>query len=237
MDYNGVLVGLGNPGARYEGTRHNCGFALVDALVDFGRRHGVVDEMNGGKFACQLWRVRLPRLGGSWLAAKPQTFMNLSGQCVQPLLAWHKLKPQDLVVAHDELDISPGELRFKFGGGNAGHNGLKSITELLGTPDFYRLRMGIGRPPHKGDVTNWVLGRPQGEDAENLERSLPTALDVLFTFAEKGLDSAVRTAGKTARPRKPVSKPVSKPDSTTAGDEARPGSPETSACAQKQDKM
>ena len=80
------------------------------------------------------------------------------------------------------------------GGGNAGHNGLKSITELLGTPDFYRLRMGIGRPPHKGDVTNWVLGRLDGEDAKNIENSMSVAADTLFAFAEKGIDSAVKTA-------------------------------------------
>ena len=122
--------------------------------------------------------------------------MNLSGQCVQPLLAWHKLKPLDLVVVHDELDIPAGELRFKLGGGNAGHNGLKSITELLGTPDFYRLRMGIGRPPHKGDVTNWVLGRPDGENAKNIENSMPHAAETLFAFADKGLDSAIRVSRK-----------------------------------------
>ena len=117
---------------------------------------------------------------------------------MQPLLAWHKLKPHDLVVVHDELDIPAGELRFKLGGGNAGHNGLKSITELLGTPDFYRLRIGIGRPPHKGDVTNWVLGRPEGEDAKNIENSMELAADTLFAFADKGLDSAVRAARKAS---------------------------------------
>lgn len=131
----------------------------------------------------------------------PQTFMNLSGQCVQPLLAWHKLKPEQLVVAHDELDIPAGELRFKRGGGNAGHNGLKSITELLGTPDFYRLRLGIGRPPHKGDVINWVLGHPDAEDAERLRAALPEALDTLFAFADKGLEAAVREA-RAANPPK-----------------------------------
>ena len=129
--------------------------------------------------------------------------MNLSGQCVQPLLAWHKLKPEQLVVAHDELDIPAGELRFKCGGGNAGHNGLKSITELLGTPDFYRLRLGIGRPPHKGDVTNWVLGRPDAEDAGKLRASLPMALDTLFAFADKGLEAAVRMARKADAPKPP----------------------------------
>ena len=202
MDYNGVLVGLGNPGSRYEGTRHNCGFALVDALVDMAQRQGSAESLNGNKFSCELWRIRLNQLDGVWLAAKPQTYMNLSGQSVQPLLAWHKLHPSDLVVAHDELDIAAGELRFKLGGGNAGHNGLKSITELLGTPDFYRLRIGIGRPPHKGDVTNWVLGRPQGEDAERTQQSMSAALDTLFAFADKGLDSALRVARKTAQPRK-----------------------------------
>ncbi|OXS27933.1 MAG: aminoacyl-tRNA hydrolase [Desulfovibrio sp. MES5] len=209
MDYNGVLVGLGNPGSKYEGTRHNYGFAVVDALVDFAQRHGAAESLNGGKFSCELWRIRLKELDGVWLAAKPQTFMNLSGQSVQPLLAWHKLRPSDLVVAHDELDIPAGEMRFKLGGGNAGHNGLKSITELLGTPDFYRLRLGIGRPPHKGDVTNWVLGRAQGDDAERMLQTMPAALDTLFAFADKGLDGALRVARKTAQPRK-------KPDPETA---------------------
>lgn len=194
MEYNGMLVGLGNPGPRYQGTRHNCGFALVSALVHEAQREGQVMECNGGKFSCELWRLRLPRLKGTWLAAKPLTFMNLSGQCVQPLLAWHKLKPNQLVVAHDELDIPAGDLRFKLGGGNAGHNGLKSITELLGTPDFYRLRMGIGRPQHKGDVINWVLGRPDAADAEHLREVMPKALDTLFIFADKGLEAAMRHA-------------------------------------------
>ena len=201
MEYTGVLVGLGNPGPRYEGTRHNCGFALVSALLELADKEGGLSSLNGGKFSCELWRVRLSQLNGTWLAAMPQTFMNLSGQCVQPLLAWHKLKPEQLVVAHDELDIPAGELRFKRGGGNAGHNGLKSITELLGTPDFYRLRLGIGRPPHKCDVINWVLGRPDAEDAERLRAVLPKALDTLFAFADKGLEAAVREA-RAANPPK-----------------------------------
>ncbi|WP_298032144.1 aminoacyl-tRNA hydrolase [uncultured Desulfovibrio sp.] len=203
MEYTGVLVGLGNPGPRYDGTRHNCGFALVAALLELAEKEGGINALNGGKFSCELWRLRLPQLDGIWLAAMPQTFMNLSGQCVQPLLAWHKLKPEQLVVAHDELDIPAGELRFKRGGGNAGHNGLKSITELLGTPDFYRLRLGIGRPPHKGDVTNWVLGWPDAEDAGKLRASLPMALDTLFTFADKGLEAAVRMARKADTPKPP----------------------------------
>ena len=154
--------------------------------------------MNGSKFSCELLRVDLPELRGPWLVAKPQTFMNLSGQSVQPLLAWHKIPPNRLVVAHDELDIPAGHLRFKFGGGNAGHNGLKSISQLLGTPDFYRLRIGIGRPQHKGDVTNWVLGRPSGDDAAAIDKGLANALDVLFTFAAHGLERAARAAQQSA---------------------------------------
>ena len=184
---------VGNPGNQYAGTRHNCGFAFVESLLDHARREGgQVQSQNGGKFSCELWRLRYDGLPGDWLATMPQTFMNLSGQCVQPLLAWHKIRPDQLVVVHDELDIPAGELRFKKGGGNAGHNGLKSITQLLGTPDFYRLRIGIGRPPQKGDVINWVLGRPCSEDADKIRIATDKALEVLEIFAKKGLEAAVR---------------------------------------------
>ena len=194
MNCEAALVGLGNPGPRYANTRHNCGFLVVDALVALAHDEGDAVQLNGGKFSCELWRLRLPWLGGWWLAAKPQTFMNLSGQCVQPLLSWHKMTPDRLVVAHDELDIPAGELRFKFGGGNAGHNGLKSITELLGTPDFHRLRVGIGRPLRKEDVTGWVLGRPAGEDADLIRQATRHALGVLRAFAAHGPAEASREA-------------------------------------------
>ena len=193
MDFSGVLVGLGNPGPSYDGTRHNCGFALVENLLRaVSREGGDVQEASGSKFSCRLWRLRSPLLGGVWLAAMPQTYMNLSGQCVQPLLAWHKVTPAQLLVAHDELDIPAGDLRFKLGGGNAGHNGLKSITQQLGTPDFYRLRIGIGRPPARGDVSNWVLGRPAADDQTRINDALDRALKVVFAFADKGVDAAVR---------------------------------------------
>lgn len=216
MEYSGLLTGLGNPGPRYAQTRHNCGFALVDALLEHASRHGRVDEMNGSKFNCELWRVHLPELPGVWLAAKPTTFMNLSGQCVQPLLAWHKMEATRLLVAHDELDIPPGELRFKFGGGNAGHNGLKSITQMLGSPDFYRLRIGIGRPPHRGDVTNWVLGRPDTESAPLLDAALPKALEIFFAFATRGQEAAIRAARKTAAPKRQVKAESSKKQEESA---------------------
>lgn len=194
MEYQGVLVGLGNPGRQYTGTRHNMGFALIDAALEDASHKGRVESLAGGKFSCELWRCTLGEGKGWWLAAKPQTFMNLSGESVQPLLAWHKLGPDKLVVLHDELDIPPGRLRFKTGGGNAGHNGLKSIARQLGAPDFHRLRIGIGRPLSGGDVTGWVLGRPAPDEREALEFVLPEALRTLRIFAAQGAKAAAAYA-------------------------------------------
>lgn len=203
MEYAGALVGLGNPGSRYVGTRHNCGFAFVDFVLARARECGQVENLNGARFQCQLWRFRMPGLRGLWLAATPLTMMNASGRCVQPLLAWHGIAPERLVVAHDELDIPPGALRFKMGGGNAGHNGLASICDQLGTGDFGRLRIGIGRPPHKGDVINWVLGRPDSEDAARIASAMPAALEVFLAAAAGDAAKAARlarAAGEKAAP-------------------------------------
>ncbi|MBQ9453160.1 MAG: aminoacyl-tRNA hydrolase [Desulfovibrio sp.] len=194
MEYKGLIAGLGNPGSKYEGTRHNCGFDFVTDLLDVARNTGDVEQLAGSKFSCELWRVRLPQLHGCWLVTRPQTFMNLSGLSIQPLLAWYKLRPDNLLVVHDELDIPPGELRFKKGGGNAGHNGLKSINEQLGTPNFYRLRIGIGRPQYKDDIIHWVLGHPDTITAKKLSEARSQALEVLFIFADQGLEKAVHAA-------------------------------------------
>lgn len=199
MDYRGVLAGLGNPGSKYEGTRHNTGFQFIDKVLDLARRKGEISEQNGKRFNCELWRIRLDELDGTWLCVKPMTFMNLSGESIQPVLAWHRMDPSDLIVVHDELDLAPGSLRFKFGGGNAGHNGLKSITQQLGTPDFYRLRLGIGRPPVRGDVTGWVLGGMQAEDRELWYKSMDAGIEALQVFAKKGLQACVTFANQASR--------------------------------------
>lgn len=199
MDYRGALVGLGNPGNRYAGTRHNCGFAFVDFVLERAQEEGQAEALGGAKFQCELWRFRMPGLDGHWLAAKPLTMMNASGRSVQPLLAWHRIEPKHLIVAHDELDIPAGELRYKVGGGNAGHNGLASICEQLGNGDFGRLRIGIGKPPHKGDVINWVLGRPDAEDAARIAAVMPAALEVFLAAAAGDTARAARLA-RTARP-------------------------------------
>ena len=173
----------------------------MDFVLTHAREAGEIEALNGGRFQCELWRLRKKGLSGPWLAAMPLTMMNASGHCVQPLLAWHKIAPARLVVAHDELDIAAGKLRYKFGGGNAGHNGLASICEQLGTPDFGRLRIGIGRPPHKGDVINWVLGRPDAADAARIADAMPDALKVFLAAAAGETAKAARlarAAGATA---------------------------------------
>lgn len=199
MEYRGVLAGLGNPGTKYAGTRHNTGFMLIDRLLDIAHLDGEVSEQNGRRFNCELYRVTLKELGGTWLFVKPLTFMNLSGEAVQPVLAWHKLTAKDLVVVHDELDLPPGSLRFKFGGGNAGHNGLKSITQQLGTPDFYRLRIGIGHPQQRGDVSGWVLSRMPQPQASMWTDAIEAGAEVLAAFARRGLESAVTEANKASK--------------------------------------
>ncbi|MBD5641420.1 MAG: aminoacyl-tRNA hydrolase [Desulfovibrio sp.] len=199
MAYAGLVAGLGNPGQKYAGTRHNMGFIFIDDLLELAGREGQCRELNGRKFNARLWAVSLPQLRGEWLACEPQTFMNSSGDALRPLLNWHNLEAAQLVVVQDEMDIPAGELRFKFGGGLAGHNGLLSISQQLGTQDFYRLRIGIGKPMRKEDTLAWVLGRPYGEDREKIAAIMPYALETLFVFSEKGLAAAMQFAHTAAK--------------------------------------
>lgn len=202
MDINGLVVGLGNPGAKYDGSRHNCGFMFIDDLLRLARVEGKLEELNAKKFSCLLWNISLPQLRGNWLAAEPLTFMNDSGLSVRPLLAWYKLLPDNLLVVHDELDIPPGEIRFKFGGGLAGHNGLASIAQHLGSKDFYRMRIGIGKPLHKENMIAWVLGRPPQTEAALLAKLMPEALETFFIFSNEGLMAAAQYARDVSRENK-----------------------------------
>lgn len=191
MGMAGLVVGLGNPGPQYALTRHNLGFLAVDALLEHAQR---VSPLGRNSFKAEAWQGWLPGGSEPWVFVKPQTFMNLSGECVQPLAAWYRIEPACILVIHDEVDIAPGRMKCKLGGGNAGHNGLKSITERLGTPEFWRLRLGVGRSPHPGDMVNWVLGRLTDEE-QNLFRSLlPTLREVVEAFAAGEGTRAVRLA-------------------------------------------
>ncbi|RMG36833.1 MAG: aminoacyl-tRNA hydrolase [Gammaproteobacteria bacterium] len=160
------LVGLGNPGPRYADTRHNVGFWLVDRLA---RRYGAVLRAEN-KFAGEVGRIR-SEAGECWLL-KPMTYMNHSGRSVSAFLHFYKIPPQNLLVAHDELDMAPGVLRLKKGGGHGGHNGLRDIIAATGSKDFWRARIGIGHPGHRDAVVDYVLSRPYKAEQEAIEGAL-----------------------------------------------------------------
>lgn len=196
-----LIVGLGNPGDEYRNTRHNVGFDFLDRLAQAkGARFS-----HQAKFFGETARISTPA-GDVWLL-KPSTYMNLSGQAVQPLAAYYKISPEEILVVHDELDLVPGTMRLKFGGSNAGHNGLKDITQRLSTGDFWRLRVGIGHPrklcPGMA-VVDWVLGRATAEQNEGISKCLEGALKAVDNLALGKFDSAERTLGKFAHPPKPA---------------------------------
>ena len=165
-----LIVGLGNPGPEYEDTRHNAGFWLLDQLAQQWHSHWQDDR----KFFGHL--IRSTRPSGEIRLLKPQTYMNLSGQAVQAVASFYKIQPQEILVIHDELDLEPGRIKFKLGGGNGGHNGLKDIQAKLGTPDFYRLRLGIGHPGERTLVIGHVLNKPSAAERELIDRSIEKAL-------------------------------------------------------------
>jgi len=146
-----LFVGLGNPGDKYSKNRHNVGFMILDHIAD---NYPAFSGFRS-KFQGETTEGRLN--GQKVVLLKPTTYMNNSGQSVAQAAKFYKIDPNKVLVFHDELDLKPGEVRVKQGGGNAGHNGLKSIQAHLGTPDFWRARIGIGRPQHKGQVSNFVL--------------------------------------------------------------------------------
>lgn len=161
-----MIVGLGNPGKEYEATRHNVGFWLLDELA-WQWKATFKDEK---KFFGEVARVSRSE-GDVWLI-KPMTFMNRSGQAVAALAQFYKIKPEEILVVHDELDIECGRIKFKLGGGNGGHNGLKDIQARLGTPNFYRLRLGIDHPGDKALVSAYVLNKPSAEHRQLIEDSV-----------------------------------------------------------------
>ena len=164
-----LIVGLGNPGAEYENTRHNVGFWFIERLA----RELKVSLSPQGKFHGIAGRA-----GDTWLLM-PSTFMNRSGQSVAALANFYKIPPEEILVIPDDLDLPPGGIRLKQGGGNGGHNGLKDIQARLGTPDFWRLRLGIGHPRTLGlaqQVVDFVLHQPRKEELPDIEHALARCL-------------------------------------------------------------
>ena len=184
-----LIVGLGNPGPEHAKTRHNAGFRFVDALVEkAGERWRVESKLFG-----EVARVSID--GRDVWLLKPATFMNLSGKSVTAALRFWKIEPEEMLIAHDELDLAPGTVRLKFDGGHGGQNGLRDTMRLLGHGRFGRLRVGIGHPGHKDRVTGWVLGRANTDDDVLIARGIDDALAVLplavagnFNEAQKRLN-------------------------------------------------
>lgn len=159
-----IIVGLGNPGLQYEKTRHNAGFVFLDQLVDIYNSRWVVSS----QFQSEIVNLSIGDV--KLILLKPMTFMNRSGSAVGAVLRYYKLKPEELLVVHDELELAEGVVRLKRDGGHAGHNGLRDIISHIDTRDFYRLRIGIGRPLQGKSVADYVLSKPSREGLFLIEK-------------------------------------------------------------------
>lgn len=190
-----LLVGLGNPGHEYEGTRHNAGFWWIDAVARELKVSLAMDKAYHGLAA------RTNVQGQTLWLLQPQTFMNLSGKSVAALARFFKIKPEEILVAHDELDLPPGQVKLKFGGGHAGQNGLRDIHAQLGTGDYWRLRIGIGHPGIKSEVSNWVLGKPMPEQRTAMEEAIARSVKAWPQLVAGDMEKAMQAVHTAAPPR------------------------------------
>ncbi|AEG94443.1 aminoacyl-tRNA hydrolase [Ramlibacter tataouinensis] len=196
-----LFVGLGNPGTEYQATRHNAGFWWVDALARELKLtlapergyHGLVAR--GSASGQTLWLL------------EPQTFMNLSGKSVAALARFYKIRPEEILVAHDELDVVPGQAKLKFGGSHAGHNGLRDIHAQLGTGDYWRLRLGIGHPGVKAEVIDWVLQKPAPEQRAAMEDCIQRTLQAVPALLAGEMDKATLIVHTSKPPRPKPARP------------------------------
>lgn len=199
-----LFVGLGNPGPEYEATRHNAGFWYIDALARQLKTTLNMDKGYHGLVA------RTAAEGQTVWLLEPQTFMNLSGKSVAALARFFKIQPNEILVAHDELDLPPGEAKIKLGGSHAGHNGLRDIHAQLGTDQYWRLRIGVGHPGSREEVVGWVLKKPLLDHRIAIEQTIDRALKATPHFLRDEMNKAtllVHTS-KPPRPKPPRPAPV-----------------------------
>jgi len=185
MDEIKLIVGLGNPGREYESTRHNAGFWWVDAIVEAKRATWKKETKFSG------WTAKVYEGGTQFVLLKPSTYMNESGRSVAALLRFYRIEPGSMLIVHDELDLPPGTVKLKRGGGTGGHNGLTDIAEVLGTKDFWRLRVGIGHPGHKDLVSDYVLDKPRRIELEAIEPPLERSYELLPWLAKARMTDAM----------------------------------------------
>jgi PTH1 family peptidyl-tRNA hydrolase len=210
-----LVVGLGNPGKEYERTRHNAGFWLVER---FAQANGVVLRKDP-KFKALVGK----NAAGAWLLL-PQSFMNLSGQPVQMLAGFFKIKPEEVLVVHDELDFAPGVARIKQGGGIAGHNGLRDISQRLGSHEYWRLRVGVGKPSTGTEGGDYVLHKPAAEEKALIDQAIERALQILPEMLKGDMQGAIHKL-HSGEP-KPVEKkepPVKEPEPQKAAEPKKAG--------------
>lgn len=203
-----LFVGLGNPGPEYEATRHNVGFWWVDALAQRFRTTLQPERSYHGLMA------RVTPAGTPVWLLQPMTYMNLSGKSVAALVRFFKITPAEILVIHDELDLLPGQMKIKQGGSAAGHNGLKDIQAQLGSPDFWRLRIGIGHPGVRAEVADYVLRKPPASEREAIEACMTRSLEAVDALLAGDLARATATVHaqpQRPKPPRPTSLPTEKP--------------------------
>jgi len=179
-----LIVGLGNPGQQYTGTRHNVGFMMLDYFA----------EKNNLTFTDSKWKALVSKAmvwNESVVLFKPETYMNLSGAAVAQAAHFYKLQPDDIIVIHDDLDMESGRIKAVSGGGDGGHKGIRSITEQLGTKDFPRIKIGIGRPPPPVSPEKYVLGKFDSAEKEMIEQKLSIVFEGIRIFLQQGIAAAM----------------------------------------------
>ena len=201
-----LFVGLGNPGSEYDGTRHNAGFWYLDALSRELKTPLVMDKNYHGL-------VGRTTVNGQtvWLL-EPQTYMNLCGKSVAGLARFFKIQPEEILVAHDELDLPPGEAKLKLGGSHAGHNGLRDIHAQLGSDRYWRLRLGVGHPGVKAEVVHWVLKKPSLDHRIAIDQTIDRAIKALPHLLTGSMDKATMQIHTSKPPRPKLPKPAPLPE-------------------------
>lgn len=179
-----LIVGLGNPEEEYDKTRHNMGFHVINKIA---KKYNIEIKKNKFQGLYESFIIENQKV----ILVKPQTYMNLSGNCVKEFVDFYKIEKEKIIIIYDDMDIEPGEIKIKKKGRSAGHNGIKSIIEILGTEEFSRIRIGIGRPQYKDNKIDYVIGNIPEEDIQKLERGVDKAKDAVIEILKNGIDTAM----------------------------------------------
>ena len=179
-----LIVGLGNPDAEYDNTRHNMGFNAINGISE---KYNIKLKKNKFQGLFEIGDIEDQKV----ILVKPQTYMNLSGNCVKEIVDFYKIEKENIIIIYDDMDIEPGKIKIRKIGSSGGHNGIKSIIQMLGTDEFPRIRIGIGKPEHKGDEINYVIGAIPDEEKERLIQGVEKAEKALIEILKNGIDIAM----------------------------------------------